>query len=467
MMKDRRDPRWKLCYQNHRCGGKPSACESTGGTCFSPIYYNYWKQAEEARVPVDDRRNWVQKHMYSDRRTLEQVACDKACYAKALNEEMKDPDPEKKKRRDELFKSNAIAYVKDVLKATDFTNYGTNRINLQKSRNDLKNLIKIRKTRRLRPRMRRFVPRISVRKDHIGERISRTMALSQCPNKPKYQCKDGFRCPCKNDILAVPKSERWKRFDLKHCRTSCKINMGNEGPHCLKKISCTAVEPQREHPRPRPSCTIRDRKTVCKKTIKSWKKCRDLAKQRDVKFLGTYLNTENPNSHPKGCWHYPGPHLGGPGFIFSEEGSSTLTDWSDTMVCRKCESSRRRRRILGMVKNLSRAWDKFKQNIKQFGVSSECKDILKDVEMTNEGVFEYDVQEDNRIGICIKHVFKRGKQESFEASGAVLTLFKDFSGKKKVRYNLVLNGQDVAEDVNDGRERMRRRLLKHARGGGC
>ena len=44
------------------------------------------------------------------------------------------------------------------------------------------------------------------------------------------------RCPTRAEILAVKKSDRWKRFDAGPYNKECRINMGPDGPHHQKKI---------------------------------------------------------------------------------------------------------------------------------------------------------------------------------------------------------------------------------------
>ena len=46
-----------------------------------------------------------------------------------------------------------------------------------------------------------------------------------------------MRCPTKAEVLAMPKSLRWRRFDAPGCNTGCRDgSVGDEAPHCWKKV---------------------------------------------------------------------------------------------------------------------------------------------------------------------------------------------------------------------------------------
>jgi hypothetical protein len=173
--------------------------------------------------------------------------------------------------------------------------------------------------------------------------------------------------------------------------------------------------------------------------------------------------------HPKGCWHYPGKECDdngncGPGVVFSKAGKNKLTPWGDALVCLECTGkTSRRRRLLGMVeKSATMEWNALKQRIQQPGVGSKCKGFLDSVELDSNGKFVYQVTENNRIGVCIKHVFTSGKQQDFKANGILLRLLQPGKGAK-VGYTLTVNGRSVKTSINGGKPR-RRRLLSFRNG---
>ena len=46
-----------------------------------------------------------------------------------------------------------------------------------------------------------------------------------------------MRCPTKTEVLAVPKSQRWQKFDDAGCKSGCSFpSLGGQAPLCLKKV---------------------------------------------------------------------------------------------------------------------------------------------------------------------------------------------------------------------------------------